>query len=266
MKLKSAFSILSSLMLVSLVGVMGASAAGQATVVVSNVATSDMGFSWDGTNHNVPANSQIVLEVPTGNHTFKAAVQGWPDTSGKIDLAFGQTFSLANHLEKTGPVFDANGTVINQVEYAGAWIEFIQNDTTRLAAQPVPAGYGGLVFENYIGTQLTVNLGGDTTWTVPVQGRVQFDLPAGEYRYTVSGTQDGFSAGYNAIARVSAGQYTGLGFDRDLSQNESRVTKTQYPGTSTKKESTDEISGNGLDAHGDRILKWTMLVTNVPLP
>jgi hypothetical protein len=266
MKLKSLLSVLSVLMVVSLFGVANASAASQATVAVANVATSDMVFSWDGTNHSVPANSQIMLQVAAGTHTYKATVQGWPDAVGKLDLVDGETFSLANHLEKTGPVFDANGTVIDQVLFSPVWVEYLQNDSTRLAAQPVPAGYGGLVLENYIGTQLTVNLGGDSTWIVPVQGRLQFDMPAGQYRLTVSGTQDGFSAAYNAVAQVSGGQYTGLGFNRDLSQNESRVTKSQYPGLSTENKSRDRISGNGLDEHGDRILKWTMLVTNVPLP
>ena len=266
MKLKGLLSVLSVLMVVSLFGVANASAQGQAAVAVANVATSDMVFSWDGTTQTVPASSQIQLQVPAGTHTFKATVQGWPDATGKFDLAAGQTFSLANHLEKTGPVFDANGNVVDQVLFSPVWIEYLQNDQTRLAAQPLPAGYGALVLENYIGTQLTANLGGDSTWAVPVQGRLQFDLPAGQYRLTVSGTQDQISASYNAVAQVTGGQYTGLGFNRDLSQNESRVTKTQYPGPSTENEAQREISGNGLNAHGDRILKWTMLVTNVPLP
>jgi hypothetical protein len=72
-----------------------------------------------------------------------------------------------------------------------------------------------LVFINYIGEALIVDVGGDL-YTVPANGRLQVNLPPGEVGYSASA---GFS-GTNGIAQVMAGRYTGLGFTREIPPEE----------------------------------------------
>jgi hypothetical protein len=77
--------------------------------------------------------------------------------------------------------------------------------------QPLPAGQGALVFINYIGETLMVDLGG-TVCIVPANGRLQINMPPGKVSYSASA---GFS-GTNGIVQVTGGAYTGLGFAREI--------------------------------------------------
>jgi hypothetical protein len=77
--------------------------------------------------------------------------------------------------------------------------------------QPLPAGQGALVFVNYIGEALTLDIRGDL-FSVPANGRLQVNLLPGEVSYSASA---GFS-GINGTAQVTAGGYTGLGFTREI--------------------------------------------------
>jgi hypothetical protein len=72
-----------------------------------------------------------------------------------------------------------------------------------------------LVFVNYIGEALVVDIGGDL-YTVPATDRLQVNLPPGEVSYSASA---GFS-GINGTAQVAAGGYTGLGFSREIPPEE----------------------------------------------
>jgi hypothetical protein len=254
MKRKSLLSIVSVVMVVSVLALASlasaavASAAGQARVTVTNLGAAKMDFTLDGKSYSLDANGgQMAFDVAPGSHTYKGVIAGVPEADGKVDLKADQIFSLAAHLERTGPVFDAQGKELAQNWYSLAWIEYVQNADTRLPAQAIPSGYGSLVFENYIGANLTIDLGGDTVWYVPANGRMQFDLPAGPYRITASADVGNVEASYNAIADVTAGQYTGIGFSRDISVN-ARDTHESGP----------------RDVPGTQ--EWEMLASRVPLP
>jgi hypothetical protein len=68
-----------------------------------------------------------------------------------------------------------------------------------------------LVFVNYVGEALAVNIN-NILYTVPADGRLQINLPAGDVNYTAS-VGPSF---YNATITVQAGVYSGLGVTRDI--------------------------------------------------
>jgi hypothetical protein len=244
MKLKSVFSILSLVVVLSLLGVGSAYAqAADVTITVSNFGAAALAFTLDGKTTTIAGRGgQMVFPVKAGTHEYKGVMQGLPEASGKVDLKAGEVFSLAAHLENTGPVFDASGENLDQTATALTWISFIQEPaSTRAPLQPIPSGYGAIVFDNYLGAELMVDLGGDSVWHVPVQGRMQFDLPAGPYRVTASAALQNIGETNNLIATVATGKYTGLGFNKDLS-----------------------IKDKG--AHAGKDVDWTLVATHVPLP
>lgn len=250
MKVKGLLSMLSLVMVVSLMGVTGASAAGGATVAVTNLATSDMTLTLDTTAHMIHAGGgQAAISVPAGSHTYKITIAGWPDNTGKVTLADGQTLSLAARMEKTGPVFDANGKVVDQSTFSLIWVEYVTQPTgVRLPVQAIPSGHGSLVFDNYMGVNLTVDIGGDTVFIVPVDGRLQISAVSGPYRFTASAAIAGAEATYNGVALVQTGKYTGLGFAEDMN-----IAK--HPSSAEK-----------VETHKGEIVRWNMLVTSEALP
>jgi hypothetical protein len=68
---------------------------------------------------------------------------------------------------------------------------------------------------NYIGDELIVDIGGAMS-TVLANSRLQIDLPPGEVSYSASAGVSGI----NGTVQVTAGDYTGLGFSREIPPEE----------------------------------------------
>jgi hypothetical protein len=161
------------------------------------------------------------LGLAPGRHKYSGHVPGSEGANGEVELVVGQTQVLGARLERSKPVVSPAGVVLEEPR---DMLLFFEASLTPSAPapepqpaplQPLPVGQGALVFVNYIGEALVVDIDGDL-YTVPATGRLQVNLPPGEVNYSASA---GFS-GINGIAQVAAGGYTGLGFSREFPPEE----------------------------------------------
>jgi hypothetical protein len=208
----------------SLLGVAATYAQGsQASLIVINYVGSAMDFTLDGAQYTVPGSDtvpqggQMTFTLSSGRHDYGGVIPGGPGANGQVELAAGQTFVLGARLDKTAPRLSPDGDVVEEPRDVLILFEASQNPpapaptSTHVPLQKLPADQGALVFDNYIGEELVVDLQG-TTYRVPADGRLQVNLAPGEYGYSVGA---GVS-GANGSAHVVAGQYTGLGFSREV--------------------------------------------------
>jgi hypothetical protein len=213
----------------SLVGTAAASAqSSQAELVIINFVGREMTFTLDGTPYSVPGTDtapkggELSLALTPGKHTYSAHIPGSEGTDGEVELAAGKTRMLGARIERTGPVLSRAGIVLepprDQLLLFEASLAPPPAPATEPQLQPLfplPAGQGALVFVNYIGEDLVLNID-DTLYTVPANERLQIDLPPGEVGYSASA---GFS-GMNGTEQVKIGTYTGLGFTREIPPEE----------------------------------------------
>ncbi len=228
MKLKLLLWLLYTVLALFLVGVVMVSAqGGQAKLVIINFVGGAMTFTLDGTLYVVPGTDtlpdggQLNLMLTPGRHTYSAHVPGSEGTNGEVELVAGQTQVLGTRLERSEPVVSPVGIVLEEPRDTLVFFEAsLTPPAPATAAQPVPlqpllAGQGALVFVNYIGESLTIDVRG-VLYAVPANGRLQVNLPPGEVSYSAS---TGLS-GLNSTAQVRTGMYTGLGFTREISAEE----------------------------------------------
>ncbi len=200
---------------------------GQAELIIVNFVGGEMTFNLDGTNYavpgidTVPEGGQLALTLTSGRHTYSAHVPGSEGVNGEVELTVGQTQVLGARLERSEPVISPAGVVLEEPRDVLVFFEASLTPSASatepppIPLQPLPNGQGALVFINYIGEALIVDVSGDL-YTVPANGRLQVNLPPGEVDYSASA---GFS-GTNGSAQVMAGGYTGLGFARELPPQE----------------------------------------------
>jgi len=228
MKTKSliwAFCILAAL---SLVGVAAVSAqGGGATLTLINFVGAEMVFTLEGTTYTVPGvdtapgGGQLALALAPGRYTYSAHIPGRAGSNGALELAVGQTQVWGARLERSQPIISPAGIVLEEPQDVLVFFEASLTPPVPAAAplpaplQALPAGQGALVLVNTIGEALTVDIDG-LLYTVPANGRLQVNLPPGEFSYSASA---GLS-GTNGVARVRAGEYTGLGFTREIPPEE----------------------------------------------
>jgi hypothetical protein len=195
----------------------------QASLVIVNYVGAEMAFTLDGTLHTVqgtdtaPGGGQLPLMLTPGQHTYSAHVPGSEGANGKIELVAGQRQVLGVRLERSSAVISPAGTVLEEphdvlVFFEASLTPSAPTSTPQPAPlQPLAAGQGALVFINYIGEALTLDLDG-SVYIVPANGRLQVNMQPGEVRYSASA---GFS-GSNGIVQVTDGVHTGLGFAREI--------------------------------------------------
>jgi len=235
MKLKSLFTLLSAAMLVSLLGVGTAFAAGdQATMVISNSFNAGMTFTLDGTAYTIAPGSGLVITVPAGKHTYAGNIPGWENASGTINLPAGQTFSLMARTGRIDSIFDAKGNVLDpsSFQYGLTWMEFWQGPAgNRLPVQAPTDGTSALVFEHYLGSSLDVDSGFNYIYSVLPYGRLELIKPATPVRYTVSAAliSDKAQTGVNGVIGLAPGQVSALAFGLDSGGN---MTITDLPASS----------------------------------
>jgi hypothetical protein len=141
------------------------------------------------------------------------AIAGWPSVSGNIALPAGQTFSIAAHIGQFGQVFDAKGNVIDQSTYPSTlvFVELMWGPAgTKLPVQNPPAGYGALVLDNNMATDVTLVLGHDFQSTLPANGRLELIMLPTQVRFTASGALSSWESTNNGVAELAAGQVTAL--------------------------------------------------------
>jgi hypothetical protein len=212
----------------SVIGVAATSAQdGQAKLVIINFVGGEMIFTLDGTPYTVPGTDsvpdggQLTLTLAPGMHKYSGHVPGSEGANGEVELASGQTQVLGARLERSKPVVSPAGVVLEEPRDTLVFFEASltppapASEPQPAPLQPLPVGQGALVFVNYIGEALIVDIGGDL-YTVPANARLQVNLPPGEVSYSASA---GVS-GTNGTAQVVNGGYTGLGFSREFSPQE----------------------------------------------
>jgi len=191
-------------------------------LIVLNYVGKELSFTLDGVQHTVPAArdgepGQLRFALAPGKHEYTGMVPGGPGANGLVELAAGQQYVLGARLDTLPARLSADGKVIEEPRDVLVFFEASLQPraptpaATRSPLQPIPAGLGALVLDNYIGEELVVDLGG-SLYRVPANGRLQVNLAPGEYAYSASA---GIS-GTNSTVEVRAGAYTGLGFSREV--------------------------------------------------
>ncbi len=195
---------------------------GQATLTVINYVGSELNFTLDGKDYRVPGTDvnpdggQLTLSLDAGIHDYSGVVPGGPGANGQVDLSAGETYILGTRVDTKPAVIANDGTVLQKPKDVLVFFQATEQPGApaptpeRAALQPIPAGMGALVLDNYIGEELNVDIGG-TLYKVPVDGRLQINLDPGTIDYTASVS----TSSLNETADIMAGEYTGLGFSRD---------------------------------------------------
>jgi hypothetical protein len=186
-----------------------------------------MTFNLDGVPYTVPGvdtvpeGGQLNLALSPGQHKYSGHVPGSEGANGEVDLVAGQTLVLGARLERSQPVVSPAGVVLEEPRDTLVFFEASlapsapAPEPQPAPLQQLPVGQGALVFVNYIGEALTVDISG-SMYSVPVNDRLQVNLPPGEVSYSASAGP----SGVNGTAQVTAGAYTGLGFTREIPPEE----------------------------------------------
>jgi hypothetical protein len=227
-KSKSLVWALCFVLVLSVVGVAATSAQdGQAKLVIINYVGGEMTFTLDEVSYTVPGvdtvpdGGQLNLELAPGQHKYSGHVPGSDGANGEVELVTGQTLVLGARLERSDPVLSPDDIVLEEPRDT---LVFFEASLTPSAPAPepqpaplqqLPAGQGALVFVNYIGEALVVDVDG-VIYNVPANDRLQVNLPPGEVSYSASAG----ASGLNGTALVTAGAYTGLGFTREIPPEE----------------------------------------------
>jgi hypothetical protein len=161
---------------------------GASGVVVKNYWGHDMTFDIGGTEYTVPADGQLLINLPPGDYTFSSNVQGddLSDRTGEVIIAAGETLDLgfAATIPMYVAVVETPGQPTNQASQAPAVTTGTGTlpTTPPAAAQPAKTG---LLMKNYWGADLALAIG-DTQYTVPMDGQLFIALTPGDYTYSAS--------------------------------------------------------------------------------
>jgi hypothetical protein len=165
-----------------------------------------------------PEGGELSLQLAPGEHKFAANVPGVIGKAGTFVVAPGQTVAKAARLDKTAPAVDRDGTLLKEpqdIVNVFDFDPFLQPvEPTPVVdswqPQPAAAGQASLVWINYVGDELTVDLNGQIYKVAPpaneIPGRLQLDLPPGDYTYSAS-VPAGSASGRLTLA---TGQVVGL--------------------------------------------------------
>jgi hypothetical protein len=163
----------------------------------------EMSFDLDDVTYLIPGTDttpeggQLALQLPAGDHKYAAHIPGIDGSAGEFTITPGQVVAKAARIEQTSPevkdgiLVAAPDDVVLVFDFdplAGPAQEIPVVDTW----QPEVAGPGSasLVFSNFVGDELTLDLNGQRYTVAPpardIPGRLQLDVSPGLYRYTAS--------------------------------------------------------------------------------
>lgn len=206
----------------------GAQEDGLSTLTIINFVGAEMTFTVDGTPYNVPGTDvvadggKLTLTLAPGQHTYTAHIPGSDATNGDVELGAGQAQVLGARLERSQPAISPAGLVLEEprdvlVLFEASLAPPAQPAPSQLTPilEPLSGDQGALVLVNYIGEGLTIDIDG-SLYAVPAGEWLQINLPPGEVSYSASA---GLS-GTNGTVQVESGAHTGLGFTREIPQQE----------------------------------------------
>ena len=178
----------------------------------------DVSYIVPGTD-TMPQGGRLALQLSAGEHKYAANVPGVGlGSAGEFTLTPGQVVAKAARLEQTNPGVDRNGILISKPKDVVRVFDFdpfaqpVESPPLMDTWQPGAAASGmtGLVWINYVGDELTVDLNGQIYKVAPpandIPGRLQIDVAPGEYTYTASVPAGSVNGRLTAVA----GQVTGL--------------------------------------------------------
>jgi hypothetical protein len=182
----------------------------------------DVTYPIPGTS-TAPEGGRLALQLTVGEHKYAANVPGVGGSAGEFTITPGGVVAKAARIEQGAPVLDRDGILLEKPKDEVVVFDFdpfaTAVETTPVVDtwQPAAAapGQASLVFVNYAPDELTVDINGLLYKVAPptpnIPGRLQVDLPPGDYRYTAS-----IPAGsLNAEITVAAGQVIGLNISAD---------------------------------------------------
>jgi hypothetical protein len=162
-----------------------------------NLDLDDVQYTVPGTDV-VPEGGRLSLTLPYGEHKFAANVPGSGGAAGEFSVTPGAVVGKAVRFEKTAPEVK-DGILIEKPKDYVFIFDFDPNAPVAVA-EPVmvdtwqpemaAAGQGSLVWINYNGDELTVDLNGELYKVPPTAatgpGRLQINVAPGKYAYTAS--------------------------------------------------------------------------------
>jgi hypothetical protein len=182
----------------------------------------DVTYPIPGTS-TAPEGGRLALQLGVGEHKYAANVPGVGGSAGEFTITPGSVVAKAARIEKSPPVLDRDGVLLEKPQDEVFVFDFdpfaAPANTTPVVDtwQPAAAapGQASLIFINYAPDELTVDINGQIYKVAPpaqdIPGRLQFNIPAGDYRYTAS-----IPAGsLNDEVTVVAGQVLGLNISAD---------------------------------------------------
>lgn len=179
----------------------------------------DVTYTVPGTD-TVPDGGRLTLQLNPGEHKFAANVPGVIGKAGEFTLSPGGFIAKAARLDQTAPAIGPDGILLAKPKDIVDVFDFDPNVEPAADTPPVDtwqpavaaAGQGSIVWINYIGDELTVDLNGELFKVAPsagdISGRLQIDVAPGDYTYTASVP----GGSLNGPLNVAAGQVTGLSF------------------------------------------------------
>ena len=179
----------------------------------------DVTYTVPGTD-TVPDGGRLTLQLNPGEHKFAANVPGVIGKAGEFTLSPGGFIAKAARLDQTAPAIGPDGILLAKPKDIVDVFDFNPNVEPAADTPPVDtwqpavaaAGQGSIVWINYIGDELTVDLNGELFKVAPsagdISGRLQIDVAPGDYTYTASVP----GGSLNGPLNVAAGQVTGLSF------------------------------------------------------
>lgn len=180
----------------------------------------DVTYTIPGTN-TAPEGGQLSLPLNPGEHKFAANVPGVIGKAGEFTVTPGGFVAKAARLDQTAPAIGPDGTLLAKPKDIVNVFDFDPNvepaantppvDTWQPAAATV--GQASIVWINYIGDELTVDLNGELFKVAPaadgIPGRLQIDVAPGDYTYTASVP----GGSLNGPLNLATGQVVGLSFN-----------------------------------------------------
>lgn len=223
LKIRNVLGLLAVLALVAAVGLQSTTAfaqqdTGDGNFIFVNYIGQEMTFDLDDVTYIIPGTDtapeggRLTLQLSTGEHKFAANVPGGGiGYSGEFTIEPGQTVAKAARLDQTPPSVK-NDILLSKPE------DFVQVFDFDPFAQPVEetpvvdtwqpnsagAEKASLVWINYVGDELTIDLNGQLYKVAPpsndIPGRLQIDVAPGTYRYTASVPAGSISGELTAVA------------------------------------------------------------------
>ncbi len=188
-----------------------------------NLDLDDVTYTIPGPD-TMPDGGRLALTLSAGKHKYAANVAAVQGAAGEFTVEPGAVVGRAARFEKTSPVVDINGILLEAPRDYVSVFEFdpltapqtpVQVLDTWLPAAPA-LGQSGVVWANYTRDELTVDLNGEIYKVAPpagkIPGRLQIDPPPGDYSYTVSVPHGSI----NGLFKANAGQVTGFSITADL--------------------------------------------------